>query len=219
MDKTHTELILGTSLGNTQNVPRYYVLHCSDTSYRSVYDQFNSINTYHRDVRDFPQSSLGLYVGYHDLFSGGKYYKCKEEWEVGAHCNQGYDGVRVYPPGTAGKLSMNYQSIGGCVGFDGDIEQMPLIEQGLLQKRLWEVQDKYPGIIFKFHRDFASKTCPGTLITPLWLLNLLKRPSPAVVAPKPIESTCISQEKVITEQKVKLAWYQSVFSWLKTPWS
>jgi len=216
----NAENILGSSLGATTNTPRYYVLHCSDVSYRANSDQFNSINNYHRDVRKFPESSLGIHVGYQNLFTGGKQYKCREDNEVGAHCNQGYDGVTVYPPGTPGKLSMNYQSIGDCVGFDGDIEQMPLIEKGLLQKRMWEVQDKYPGIIFKFHREFAKdKTCPGSLITTAWLNDLLKRPTPVVVPPKPPESMCIAQERVIAEQKKTIAWYEEIFEWIAERWS
>lgn len=212
--------ILGTSLGATQNTPKYGIIHCSDVSYKVNKDQFNSINVYHRDERGFPQSSLGLYVGYHDLFTGGKHYKCKEDWEVGAHCNQGYDGVTVYAPATPGKLSMNYQSIGLCIAFDGDIEMPPLIEQGLLQKRLWELQDKYPGIIFKFHREFATgKTCPGSLITPVWLQKLLERPAPVVLPPKPIENMCVAQEKIIAEQKEKLAWYEEIFKWIAERWS
>lgn len=216
--KNDTEIKLGVSLGVATNVPRYGVIHCSDVSYRLNGNQFDSINTYHRDVREFPKSSLGNWVGYHDLFTGGKYYKCKEEWEVGAHCNQGFDGTTVYPPGTPGKLSMNYQSIGLCIAFDGDIEMPPLIEQGLLQKRLWELQDKYPGIVFFFHRKFSTdKTCPGGLMTQSWLLDLLKRPTPVVVAPKPPESMCTAQEATIVEQKKQIGrlqeLVQSLIAW------
>lgn len=214
MQENKLELVLGVSLGATQNVPKYHVTHCSDVSYAANKDQFNSINTYHRDEREFPKSSLGFFVGYHNLFTGGKQYKCREDWEVGAHCNQGYDGVTVYPPGTPGKLSMNYQSLGDCIGFDGDIEMPPLIELGLFQKRLWEVQDKYPNIIFEFHRDFATgKTCPGSLITPKWLTDLLVRPS-TVIPPKPVEKMCVAQEKEIVELKKKLVWYEEIFKWI-----
>lgn len=194
--------ILGTSLGATQNTPKYIVVHCSDVSYRSNSDQFNSINIYHRDVREFPKSTLGNWVGYHYLFTGGKQYICKEEWEVGAHCNQGFDGITVYPPATPGKLSINYQSIGLCIGFDGDIEMPPLAEYNLLQKKLWEIQDKYkiPNENVYFHRKFATnKTCPGSLITSQWLLDLLKRPEPVVV--KPIENMCQEEKKTIVEQQ------------------
>lgn len=215
METDNHKLILGTSLGATQNVPKYYVFHCSDVSYTLNKNQFKSINDYHRDVRGFPKSSLGFYVGYHDLFTGGVYYKCKEEWEVGAHCNQGYDGVKVYPPGTEGKLSMNYQSLGGCIAFDGDIEQSPLIEQGLLQKRAWEIQEKYPGIIFKLHRDFAApaKTCPGTLITQRWLDELVKKPIPTIISPKPIESMCATQDKIIQNQKAQITFFEKWYQW------
>ena len=207
--------IYGTSLGVLVNTPRYIVLHTSDVSFRANSNQYNSINIYHRDERGFPQSVLGGWVGYHYLYTGGKEYKCKEDQEVGAHCNQGYDGVKVYPPQTPGKLSMNYQSIGLCIGFDGDIELPPSMEYALLQKRVWDIQDRYkiPNEHVFFHRKFAtSKTCPGTLITQEWLVELLKRPTPAVIPPKPIETTCVAQEKEIQALKEQVKWWEKLLS-------
>jgi hypothetical protein len=204
--------ILGDAMGVTENTPKYLVIHSSDVSYLANGDQFKSINAYHRDVRGFPQSTLGFYVGYHDLFTGGRRYKCKEEWEVGAHCNQGYDGVNIYPPASGKAQSMNYQSVGLCIGFDGDIELPPAIEYGLLQKRVWELQDKYKitdDRVF-FHRKFAlNKTCPGTLITSKWLSDLLKRPVPIVIPPKP-DTTCTAQNAEIAD--LKRTWYEKLLS-------
>jgi hypothetical protein len=100
-------------------------------------------------------------VGYHYLITGEREYKCRADTDVGAHCNQGYDGKTVYQPGTYDSTkikSMNYQSIGICVGFDGDIEYPTPIQYGLLQKRIWALQDKYniPNENVKFHRFFTA---------------------------------------------------------------
>lgn len=157
------------------NKPKKILVHCSDVSQTELKDQFNSINKYHKDVREFPVSSLGIYVGYHRLITGGKNYKCREDFEIGAHCNNVVDG-----------LSMNLQALGVGVGFDGDIE-MPTTEHvKLLQQQIWEWQDKHTisNKDVEFHRDYATnKTCPGRLITREWLDEILKRPIPQ----KPIE--------------------------------
>lgn len=159
-----------------KNEPKFILIHCSDVSYKTLYDQYKSINTYHRDVRGFPVSRLNSYVGYHVLLSGGKSYRCREDNEEGAHCNQIVDDI-----------SMNFQSLGVCVGFDGDLEQVPSFAYPLLQKQVFDWQDKYkiPNYRVKFHRNFQpAKTCPGSLITDEWLVGLLTRPT---VKPKPSE--------------------------------
>lgn len=194
---------LGNSLGYTKNIPKYIVIHCSDVSFRQRYDQLNSINIYHRDERDFPKSSLGYYVGYHCLITGDKNYKCKEEDEVGAHCNQGFDGKTVYPTGSGKALSINYQSLGICIGFDGDIEMPPVTLYKLLQKQIWAWQDKYviPNENVYFHRYFHSgKTCPGSLIKPQWLIDILKRPEPVTF--KPVENMCTEYKETIDNQNM-----------------
>lgn len=182
-----------------KNNPKYILIHCSDVSYKVCADQFYSINKYHRDERGFPRSSLGLYVGYHYLITGEQEYLCRIDTEEGAHCNQHLNG-----------LSMNFQSIGVCIGFDGDIEFPTSMQYALLQKRVWALQDKW-GIKnenVRFHREFATtKTCPGSLITQAWLDELLKRPVPVILPPKPVENMCVVQDKEIAELKRKLSWY------------
>lgn len=175
-----------------QNNPRYIVIHCSDVSEKTQWDQFSSINTYHRDVRGFPRSSAGLFVGYHYLITGGKEYKCKEDWEEGAHCNQIVDGV-----------SMNFQSVGVCVGFDGDVEFPSPEHMTLLKKRVRALQQRY-GITndrVKFHRDFQpAKTCPGSLVTRAWYDAYVSNDSvpptiPIEPSPKP-KSEVQKQEEI-----------------------
>lgn len=166
------------------NNPKYILVHCSDTSYKISTDQYKSVNIYHRDERQFPVSRSNQYVGYHSFITGGKNWRPREDDEVGAHCNQEYDGVTVYAPGSKKALSMNLQSLGTCIGFDGDVEYPTQADAVMLRDQIWAWQDKY-GIATKdvrFHRDFATgKTCPGTLITRAWLEQLIRRvPKPSM---------------------------------------
>lgn len=144
-----------------ENNPKYIVVHCSDISYKVSKDQLRSINNYHRDVRGFPLSTMGYYVGYHALITGGKVVRTRQDWEEGAHCNQVKNGI-----------SMNLQSLGICIGFDGDIEYPTKEDQELLRQQIVTWQEKYDiarDCVF-FHRDFAKdKTCPGAFITRAWL--------------------------------------------------
>ena len=90
--------------------------------------------------------------------------------EVGAHCNNKVDGK-----------SINLQSLGVCVGFDGDIEYMTPEHFKLLQTQVWAWQDYWniPNKNVKFHREFnVYKTCPGTLIQEDFKTRLLMREKP-----------------------------------------
>lgn len=204
-----------------KNYPKYIVIHCSDVSYRKLFDQFDNINNYHRDVKEFPISDLGFYVGYHALITGNaktqKYaiYKCKNDDEVGSHCNQGYDGINAYSPGSGIALSMNFQSLGICMGFDGDIEMPPPDMYDLLRKQVWQWQDAYkiPSEKVFFHNFFTgkAKTCPGTLITDQWLKDLLTRPLPISIDPK--QNQCVDEKVVIDIQKKQIYNLQTLVQW------
>lgn len=152
------------------NEPKYILIHCTDVSYESVPDQLNSVNRYHRDVRGFNISELGYAVGYHYLYTGGREVQTRNDLEYGNHCNTVVDGK-----------SMNFQSIGLAIGFDGDIEYPPSVEYNLLKKRIHFLQDRYsiPNERVLFHRDFSpAKTCAGSLLGKEWLNNLLAREVP-----------------------------------------
>lgn len=184
------------------NDPKYIIIHCSDVSKTLAPDQFKSIDNYHRS-QGFPLSSLGYYVGYHSLITGGKNYKCREDREVGAHCNQQVEG-----------RSMNFQSLGVCIGFDGDVEFPDGTQYQLLQAQVWEWQNLYniPNDRVKLHREFAlNKTCPGSLITKSWLNGLLEKPTPIT---KPLEQ-CVKQEAIIKEQENKIGILQGILSSIK----
>ena len=185
------------------NNPKFLILHCSDVSYTSIPDQLNSINQYHKE-RGFPLSSLGYYVGYHYLITGEKEYQCRLDIEEGAHCNQRENGI-----------SINFQSIGLCLGIDGDIEYPSSMQYAILQKRVWELQDKYgiPNENVRFHRYYAtSKTCPGSLITDKWLATLLIRPVETSIPEKPVEMRCVAEEAQIKALKEQLSWYDKLLS-------
>ncbi len=183
------------------NTPKYIIIHCTDYSYQLLRDQFLACNGWHKD-RGFPISSLGWYVGYHRLITGDKNYIARQDGEEGAHCNQRLNGI-----------SINFQSLGVCIGFDGDIE-LPLPEHyALLQKQVWDWQDIY-GItndkVF-FHRHFATdKTCPGSLLSDAWLTKLLQRPMAAPAMPV---GACAAQEKELGYLRQLLADLQV---WLKS---
>lgn len=182
------------------NVPKFVVIHTTDYSYRLLSDQFLACNGWHKD-RDFPLSSLNYYIGYHRLITGDKNYQARFDTEIGAHCNQQENG-----------LSVNFQSLGIAVGFDGDIEQMTGIQYDLLQKQVWEWQDQYliPNENVRFHRYWArDKTCPGSLITQQWLKDLLVRPLPAQTI-KPESLTCLAK---IEELETKVGWFERLTGW------
>jgi hypothetical protein len=160
------------------NRPKYIVVHCTDISYKISTDQYKSVNDYHRDVREFPVSRSGSYVGYHALITGGLTYRPRQDDEMGAHCNQEFDGKNIWPVNTGKATSMNLQSLGVCIGFDGDMEYPSQADAIRLRNQCHEWMDKY-GISIEnvyFHRNFAAnKSCPGSLITKDWLYQLLKR--------------------------------------------
>lgn len=168
-----------------KNTPKMIIIHCSDVTEKQ-WDQFQAINTYHKNDRGFPISSLGYYVGYQRLITGGKNYQCRLDTDVGAHCNQQVDG-----------LSVNFQSLGICVGFDGDIEYMSMVHYDLLKKQVkdWQKQYSIPNEKVFFHRHFAlEKSCPGNLLDSEWLRNLL------AIDPSPDKDSCLVEKEIIVQK-------------------
>lgn len=175
-----------------KNNPRYIIIHCSDETEKSCYDQFDKINIYHRDERGFPISTLGYYIGYHRLITGGKNYKCKEDTDVGAHCNQLIDG-----------LSINFQSLGICWGGDGDVEMPSETHYKLLREQVlaWMRQYSIKPENVRFHREYAiTKTCPGSLLNKAWLDLLIKDDT----IPQLKVESCVVERAIIEEQKKQI---------------
>ena len=177
------------------NIPRKIIIHCTDYSYRLMDDQFKACEGWHKD-RDFPLSSLGYHIGYHRLITGDKNYQARVDGEEGAHCNQIENGI-----------SMNFQSLGVCVGFDGDVEFPTPLQYQLLQEQVWKWQNQYSisneNVVF--HRYYSKeKTCPGSLLDEIWLKNLLFRSLPPTLGIKP--DSCLNESQKVDKGK---------WSWLK----
>lgn len=171
------------------NKPKYIIIHCTDVSDKVAWDQFYSVNLYHKGL-DFIKSSLGYYVGYHRLITGGKNYKCKEDTEEGCHTNQSEDGVTI-----------NLISLGVCVGFDGDVEYPHPVHYDLLKKQIkdWQKEYQIPNINVKFHRYFnLFKTCPGGLLKSNWLDTLLTEEDETEIIKPPTQEE--KKEKLISIQ-------------------
>lgn len=149
------------------NEPKYIVVHNTDVSRKRASLQFRAVNNYHRDVRGFPKSSLGYYGGYHFFVEpDGTELRYKEDWEVGAHCNEVVDGK-----------SMNYQSIGLCWAGDGDMEFPTEKQETMLAIRIKKLVEKYniprTNIRIAPHRHWKpSKTCYGSRIANDWALRI-----------------------------------------------
>lgn len=131
-------------------VPSYIIVHHTAISYDKNVDQFYATNNYHRDVKRFPRSALGFYVGYHyEIAKDGTLHKAREDNEPGAHTSQ---------------QSMNFKSIGICL--DGDFDkELPSDKQIETLKAL--LSDKMQAFKIEAdhvvpHRRFAPKTCWGS---------------------------------------------------------
>lgn len=186
------------SISMNRNEPKWIVIHTSDVATSVLANQFNSINRYHEE-QGFPKSSLGIFVGYHRLIDNGKNIHCRLDTDEGAHCNERVDGI-----------SMNFQSLGICVSFDGDIEPMKPKDYELLKEQVRSWQDQYdiPDERVKFHRDFKpSKTCPGLLITEAWKQKLLER------APLPTYS-CVYENEEIERLKSEVSMWKQAYEWV-----
>lgn len=140
------------------------MIHCTDILSQTPH-QFESINIYHRDFRNFPKSSLNLYGGYTRLIHQGKLYTYRTDYDEQAHCNDKVDGV-----------SMNFQSIGIAWGGDGDIEMPSAQDLALIRQEVQFYMGKYNISVERVvpHRKYnkTGKTCPGVLLTDDWIRSL-----------------------------------------------
>lgn len=187
------------------NRPKYLLIHASDVGQDVLFDQLKSINAYHKKGHPqapFPLSSLGYYVGYHYLITGGKTYQTRLDGDVGAHCNNKVDGV-----------SLNFQSIGICWGGDGDIELPNKSSREALRSLIRSLMTKY-GISIdnvKFHRDYDQngKTCPGTLFTRSYLLGILNEQEYDLQKRQKCEEILKNKSSIVDTLKKLLAIFSS----------
>lgn len=136
--------------------PTKIILHHTAVSYDKNPDQWQATNNYHKSKWNF-KSSLGFYAGYHyEISKAGVVRQARRENEQGAHT-----------------VGQNGTSIGICLDGDFDKELPTLLQEQSLKKLLKEIIARYPGIVIKYHRNFASKTCPGKRIPDDWANKLI----------------------------------------------
>ena len=156
------------------NNPLFVLVHCSAVSYKKAPLQFWAVNRYHKQ-RKFPLSSLGYHGGYHFFYEkNGKELRYRQDYEVGAHCNQKHNGV-----------SLNMQSIGLCWAGNGDIELPTPKQVEAIKNRIKKLVNMYKipidNVHIVPHRKFTPwKSCYGTLLSDDWAYRLVKQKEPLV---------------------------------------
>ena len=151
-----------------KNDIKYILVHTTGLAKKILKEQLKQTNDYHHYYHPdapFPISSRGFFVGYHILLTNGRKVICRDDTDIGAHCNTVVDGK-----------SMNVQSLAVALAQDGDVELPNADEIILLRKVIKEWQKKWniPDANIKYHRDFTNrKTCPGKLWTKEYLKTLL----------------------------------------------
>jgi len=175
------------------NTPKYIIVHCSAVSYKKAPVQFFAVNRYHRSRR-FPLSTLKWNMGYHFFYEmSGQELRGREDWEVGAHCNDVVDG-----------LSMNFQSIGVCWAGDGDREMPTPKQTEGLRTRIEKLCTKYgipkDNVLYiAAHRKWTDrKTCFGTLLPDDWAWRLVN-PKEKLDYEKEAEAAIISTRRKIID--------------------
>ena len=137
-------------------IPKYLIIHHTATPQSTT---IASINNYHRDVRRFPKSKTGYYVGYHFLILEDRMIQTRLEDEVGAHCLGGY----------------NFNSIGIALTGNYNYDLPTATQERDLRGVLNILVDKYkiPKENIILHRDVWATACPGRNITKEYIDNLL----------------------------------------------
>jgi len=129
--------------------PDYACLHHSGVSHEKNKDQFKANNAYHRAKWNF-KSSLGYYLGYnYEISAKGKVRQARADGETTAAVWQ--EGMN------------DGRCVHICLDGNFDIEK-PTAQQIYalrdLLKRL-KTEHGIKSTNFKYHSDFANKTCPG----------------------------------------------------------
>ncbi|MCF7819864.1 MAG: N-acetylmuramoyl-L-alanine amidase [Candidatus Pacebacteria bacterium] len=141
--------------------PEYIMIHHSAVSYDRNSDQFEANNNYHKAQWDF-KSSLGFYLGYnYEIAKNGKVRQARADGETTAACYQ---------------QNMNDgRCIHVCLDGHFDNEKPQPAQIFALRDLLRKLVDKYKikkdNIIF--HRDYASKSCPGSNLDIVFIRSLV----------------------------------------------
>jgi N-acetylmuramoyl-L-alanine amidase len=139
---------------------KYIFIHHSAVSYNLNPDQWTQTNNYHRDVRGFPKSSLGFYVGYS--------YEISKDGLIRQARNDGEE--------TAAVKGYNFESISICLDGNFDIE-LPTPMQSIALKNLLKEKMKAYNVPIKNilpHRAFANKSCYGSKLPDDWGQKLVE---------------------------------------------
>lgn len=169
-------------------IPNFIMLHHSAISYDKNSDQFNANNKYHQAQWNF-FSSMGYYLGYnYEISKKGKVRQARADGEETAACYQS---------------DMND---GRCIHIclDGNFdEQKPMPEQ------IYALRDLMKGLVEKFkivkenivfHRDYASKTCPGANVE-IGFIRSLVYPSIPIELPTDVPNTNTTKENILKKLK------------------
>lgn len=113
-------------------------------------------------------------------------------WSAGPHLFIGEDGIWLFTPMNQTGIHAsegNYKSIG--IEIVGDYDKA--VWQGEIKKNVVGVVKalmeklRIKDDMIKFHRDYSTKTCPGTAITKEWVLTLLHESSEDPMKRKELE--------------------------------
>ena len=151
-------------------IPKYIIVHHSAA--KAPVPQFDSINEWHKE-RDFVQSELGYYVGYHRVIEkSGEVRIARGDLE--RDCDA---------------LGHNFDSLSVCMVGNFDMED-PTPQQiaalaSILQE--WCKAYSFTSADIHIHREFAPTNCPGIRVTrPMvqawYLQSELKRVSKELAA-------------------------------------
>jgi hypothetical protein len=129
--------------------PKFIMIHHSAVSFTKNLDQFEANNNYHKEQWNFI-SSMGFYLGYnYEIAKNGRLRQARKDGEQTAACYQ------------------NEMNNGQClhICLDGNFdEEKPEAAQvfalrDLLKKLVQQYKITKENIVF--HRDYATKSCPG----------------------------------------------------------
>ncbi len=151
-------------------IPSYIQIHHSAVSYDKNADQFDANNKYHQAQWNF-KSSLGFYLGYnYEISKKGKVRQARQDGEETAACYQ------------------NGMNDGRCIHIclDGNFDSEKATPEQIyaLRDLLKKLVEKYKIVKenIVFHRDYATKTCPGVNLDKIFVQSLAY---PVVVDEKP----------------------------------
>lgn len=142
--------------------PKYIMIHHSAVSYNKNSDQFEANNRVHKGRWELV-SSLGFYLGYnYEIAKNGRIRQARKDGEKTVACYQG---------------DMNSgQCIHICIDGNFDIEKPASTQvfalRDLLKKLVRQYQIDKNNIVF--HRDYASKSCPGKNIDINFIRSLVQ---------------------------------------------